>query len=183
VKPRMGMSYSVAIGLGCVVGAAACSGGAAFRGNGVVTDHGRVAFPRYEIAMRPQISLARTQTYTFEFSGMPRDRMDFGFRPTSKVTERDVRSQSVVLRSALRQADTGKVIGGCAIGTKTDEITVGGNRNTGEVLHVWSPSCVGVRLDPSKTYSLTVAVEVPPGSEHQEFEVEAIFRGGGIELP
>ena len=109
--------------------------------------------------------------------------MDFGFRPTSRVAERDVRSHAATLRSTLRQTDTGKVVSDCAIGTKTDEITVGGNRDTGEVLHVWSSSCVDIRLDPNKGYSLTVTVEVSPESAGPQFEVEAVFRGGGIELP
>jgi hypothetical protein len=182
VTRLMGVFSRTATVLFCIVGLSTCGGGA-FRGNGLVTDNGRMSYPRYEIAMRPSISLRRSQVYTFEFSGMPRDEMDFGFRPTSRVSERTVRSHAATLRSTLRRADSGKVIGDCAISTRNDTLTASSSRDTGEVLRVWSAGCVDVRFDPTKTYSLTVAVEVFSESTGPQFEVEAVFRGGGIELP
>ena len=156
-----------------------------FSGNGTLVDHGYWSrFPRYEVSLKPEITLLADRAYSYRFSGMPRDTLSLTFLITPFTTEPEIRANVATLEVDLR-SEAGSSV--CSFRTTLAVVRV--NQVSGEAggavraRALWDRACLDVRFDSKASYELTVNVSGITPSQTAAYRLVPQFSGGGHELP
>lgn len=149
----------------------------AFSGDGTLRDLGRTtAEGRYQVRLAPAISLDRDGAYRFSFSGLPREEMVVGFKPTRPATLAQVREKAATIVAELVEERGGAATPLCRfeVDTATVKVTVS---RADDATWLWTEQCRAIRATPDARYLLSVTVSAARDSP--PMDVVASFEGGG----
>ena len=168
------MAYSVALAM--MAGCSTHAGG--FRGDGVVVDHGREAYyPRFEIRLRPAVSLAVAGHTSYRLHGVPSEPLTLMLRLDQGGEYESLKQLSTIVDVEVKDARGVQI---CRASGALSTWTLAWSRVGPGAF--WQRACTELLLRSDATHQITMTVREIDAKQSGP-RVTVVLQGGGKDAP